>query len=188
MLIETLRPDAQGDECNIPREAGAACPNHYQNVDEEVSDEYTTRVFSETDVDYDRDLYNVENHSVGSGTINFIKVYAHVGTNTTPDQNSLKICMKTGGTAYEGPEITIVNGWLLCSKQWDTNPQAERAWSWEDIDALQIGVSVRSAKPGPPQYDTHVSQVYVEVDYTPPQKEGFGAADRMVMLIKAGVL
>lgn len=161
---EVLRPNAQGDECEIEYQVGASCPDHYLNVDEIVADT-TTRVGSKSYSAYQRDLYNIETHSIGSGVINFIKVYARCISFGSPDQNSLKIGMKTGGTLYEGDEEQLEDDvWINYFKQWDTNLQAERAWSWDDIDALQIGISLRASSGL--QYYSDCTQVWVVVDYT----------------------
>ena len=71
MATETLRPNAVGDETNITGES--AVVDHYTLVDEAETDDDSTYVYENTDT-YHRDLYGVENHSVGSGTINNIKV------------------------------------------------------------------------------------------------------------------
>ena len=168
MPIETLRPVDPDVECNTASENGcSACPDHYTCVDEVVPDDATTMVLQNTDDDvYYRDLYNVEDHSVGIGVINFIKVYAVCRQGGVPDQESLKICHKTGGTVYESAEKMTTINWATYSEQWDTNLQAVRPWSWADIDALSIGVSLRNGSGGVVNI-TQVTQVYVEVDYSP---------------------
>lgn len=165
---KTLRPNAVGDECNIPSQSGcSACPDHYTCVDEDSSDGDATYVFqSGSKTDYYRDLYNIDG-SVGSGVINFIKVYAVAKGRTPIDQASLKLAIKTGGTAYESGEITVTSSYATYSYQWDTNPQTGNPWTWGDIDALQIGVALRDPKALGAVRETRTTQVYVEVHYTP---------------------
>ncbi len=166
MAVETLRPNDPGDECNITSEAGADCPNHYQNVDEEIADEDSTYVVY-SGSGWLRDLYNIDNSS-GSGTINSITVFArgritYVGET---DQNSLKIAIKSGVTASEAEKWVDNDSYENFSNQWTTNPDDDEAWEWSDIDALQIGVALRryASTHG---WGTRCTQVYVEVDYTP---------------------
>jgi len=174
MATETLRPNEPGDECNIDGETGAACPNHYQNVDETPPDYATTEVYT-NNATYLRDLYGIADHSVGSGTINFIKVYAlcigWTGVGDV-DQASLKIAIKsgTGGGAPDTPdessERTLIEGtWTLESNQWNANPATSDPWTWDEIDKLQAGIALRSWNSGAARF-SDCTQVYVEVDYT----------------------
>ena len=55
---------------------------------------------------------------------------------------------------------------MLRSEQWDTNPADSQAWEWADIDALQIGVSLKGGGDFPESFHSECTQVYVEVDYT----------------------
>ena len=50
------------------------------------------------------------------------------------------------------------------SHTWTTNPHSGLAWTWNHIDALQIGVAVPIIYSGDSIY---CSQVYIEVNYTP---------------------
>ena len=170
MAVETLRPNAAGDECNINAQAGAGCPDHYQNVDEAMADDSATYVRAYSN-DWLRDLYNLDDHSVGSGTVNKITVYARCDLNTSsPQLPSLKICIKSGtgngdpDTVSEGSEQTLTGSWADYSEEWQNNPATGSAWTWQEIDKLQAGVSIRS--PQVSGYMTYVTQVYVEVDYT----------------------
>lgn len=156
--IETLRPNAAGDECSIESEVGAVCPNHYQNVDEAVADDDTTYI-EDSSGNYHRDLYNLPASS-GSGTINFIKVYFRCTHNYGTDY--AKPSIKSDSTVTDGTEVEIGSGWNTYSQQWNTNPADGQPWQWADIDALQIGVSLKAYSTTP-----ECTQVYVEVDYTP---------------------
>jgi hypothetical protein len=169
MATEILRPNAAGDEENIYGAVGGGSGTHYTTVDEETPDESTTRVFDYR-ADWYRDLYNLDNHSAGSGTINFIKVYARCSAGTTPTQTSLKIAIKSGtgsgapDTVDESSEITVASSYADYSRQWGTNPATGSAWTWDEIDNLQAGIALRESKLS--YYSTHCTQVYVEVDYT----------------------
>ncbi len=158
--VETLRPNASGSETGIASQfpiSGA----HWDKVDEEVADGTSTYLYT-TSLSYQRDLFNIVNHSIGSGIINFIKVYVSIKEYATPAGATHKIAIKTGGTVYEGAEITVTNSFALYSEQWNTNPQAGGAWTWAQIDDLQIGVAMRK------EADTaYCTQAYVEVDYVP---------------------
>jgi len=164
MDTETLRPNAAGDETNI-RYQNPGSGSHYDKVDEETPDELTTCVFEYGADTWLRDLYNIADHSVGSGTINHITVYANCKAQDTPTQASLKIAIKSTNV-HEGSEETLTTGWANYSKQWATNPDNAHAWTWDEIDALQIGISLRRQQIGGLDA-SYCTQVYVVVDYTP---------------------
>ena len=159
--VETLRPNAAGDECNW--EWGtASCPNHYQNVDE-ASPDYDATTQYVYNSNYLVDLFNIADSGVGAGTINKITVYAVCKSNVTPNQASIKICVKIGGTIYEGSEQIVTASYASYSQEWANNPGGG-AWIWSDIDALQIGVYARRPHSG--FGSTYCTQIYVEVDYS----------------------
>ena len=164
---ETLRPDAAGDEENINGVTGDGSGTHYTVVDEATPDGDTTYV-EDNHPGYRKDLYNITDHSVGSGTINYITVYARCKATGAPTQASLKIAIKAGqgtgapDTDSESGPITVTTSYASYSEQWNTNPKTSAAWTWDEIDALQIGVKVRRAANG---VYTRCTQVYVVVNY-----------------------
>lgn len=167
---ETLRPSAAGDECNINSETGDACPNHYLNVDEVTADGDTTTNHTNNPITYLRDFYNITD-STGSGVINHITVYAVCKAEETANQASLKVVIKSGtgsgapDTADEGSAETIATSYTSYSKQWTTNPATSSAWTWDEIDKLQIGISLRCSVSTVPTKMSYCTQVYVVVDY-----------------------
>ncbi|MBI4302975.1 MAG: hypothetical protein HY665_01355 [Chloroflexi bacterium] len=158
---ETLRPNDAGDETGISSQfptSGA----HWDKVDEAASDGDTTYV-ARNSGGWLEDLYNVANHYSGSGSINYVRVYMVARATGTPNQASARIHIKTNGTEYDGSQVTVTTSYTAYSFQWDTNPQTDLAWTWSEIDALQIGVRIREANNNIP---TRVTQVYVEVNYS----------------------
>ena len=168
MATETLRPNGAGDDTELEPYDGTT---NWQNVDEETPDGESTDNYNDTN-NWLRDLYAIADHSVGSGTINHVKVYAHCKffTSGTPENSQLKITIKSGegagapDTISEGSEETLTTTWTNYSHQWDTNPKTGSAWTWDEIDNLQAGVSLRAG--GGDAYSADVTQVYVEVEYT----------------------
>jgi hypothetical protein len=170
--VETLRPNAAGDETSITYQY----PNstfHWDKVDEAVADEDTTRVETGNAI-YQRDLYNIANPSVGSLIINFITVYARSKGSYAPDQASHKIVIKAGqgtgapDTVSESSEITLTGSYADYSNQWSINPKTGVAFIWDEIANLQIGIALRRANTLSGAYLSRCTQVYVEVDYAPP--------------------
>ena len=78
-----------------------------------------------------------------------------------------KVCIKSNATPTESDPKTLAawDTWETISQEWITNPVDDEAWEWAVIDALQIGVSQGSQAGGG---CSRCTQVYVEVDYSPP--------------------
>ena len=166
MAIETLRPNAAGDETAISTQVPSS-DAHWDKVDEVVADDLTTMVQTES-TSYQRDLYNLPSSS-GSGTINKITVHFRCRM-WGADVEHCKASIKSDSTVTDGAEKSFVSNFDFqdFSQEWATNPADSQAWEWADIDALQIGVSLLGGF-DPPNLHFYASctQVYVEVDYTP---------------------
>jgi hypothetical protein len=162
MATEILRPYAAGDETSISNQSPTS-GEHWDKVDEETPDENSTYVYPySVPSGYQRDLYNLPASSIPDGaTINFIKIYFRVRVYLADKSAYAKPSLKSNSTVTDGTEIHITsNIWTTYSEQWNTNPADGEAWEKADIDALQIGISLKN--------DTHrvfCTQVYVEVDY-----------------------
>ncbi len=157
---ETFRPNAAGDETLIVEQFPAS-GEHWDKVDDDpTSDGDATYVVTEN-YTWQEDLYSLPDHSAGSGTINYVKVYM-VGRGESVSQTTAYIHIKTNGVEYNGSENTMTTGYTTYSYQWNTNPQTASAWTWAEIDALQIGVGLR--RPSPGKY-TRCTQIYAEVSY-----------------------
>ena len=162
---ETLRPNATGDETGIPEQypdSGA----HWDKVDDVVSDNDTTYVAN--DGGWKTDLYNIPDHVTGSGSIDYVKVYMVVRATGEPDRDGAYIHIKTNGVVYDGTPVQVTQSYAAYSYQWNKNPQTGNDWTWDEIDALQIGLGLRGSKatgPKPGRY-TRCTQVYTEIGYT----------------------
>ena len=172
---ETLRPNAAGDETNISSYSGDE--NHYLNVDEVTPDGYDTDVYTKG-LPWERDLYHIADSIEGFGDIKSVTVYAHAIAKETPTQASLKIALKSGTTVSESNEIWITTSWGNYSYTWTTNPDTGDAFYWDEIDSLQVGVSIRRCDPGK---ETYVTQVYVEVEYGPVIKGDVPTGDLFIV-------
>jgi RHS repeat-associated protein len=141
---------------------------HWEDVDESNHDGDTSSV-SSNEADYQRDLYNIDDHSAASGEINSVTAYAICRADDTPTQDGLKIVIKSGegtgapDTVSESSEMTVTDSYTVYSNQWSTNPATDDAWTWDEIDNLQVGVAVRSSGDS---YHTYCTQTYVEVEYS----------------------
>jgi len=158
---EILRPNAFGDETGITYQYPDS-GEHWEKVDEDTSDGDSTYVLS-NNTNWQEDLYNIVNHSTGTGTINSVRVYMVCKVTDTPGQTSAYIHLMTGGVEYNGNAELLTTSYATYSYQWNINPNTSVAWTWDEIDALQVGVGLR--KDGGTGKDTLCTQVYAEVNY-----------------------
>jgi len=105
------------------------------------------------------DLYQVFDHpSYVGGSINSIKVCAYVvGDDTGPSDWLL---IKTHSTIY--PSDKFEQSEVTPEYTWTLNPFTSSAWTWEEIDALQIGIKMQ-----PPVCYPSVGcwRIYVVINY-----------------------
>ncbi|GAI91751.1 unnamed protein product, partial [marine sediment metagenome] len=110
---------------------------------------------------YYRDLYALPAHS-GSGVINKVTVHIRCKLGAGPSLNTGKASLRTNGVTHDSEVLTGVSTWAPYSWEHVVNPETTDPWTWDEIDALEIGVSLFG------HIDTaYCTQVYVEVDYTP---------------------
>ena len=168
MATETLRPNAAGDVTTISNQ-GPSEGFHWDKVDEASSDGQATTVRTSAETTADEyDLYNLPASS-GSGTISSVRVYIRCKYDRLYGDKLAYTKIKTGGTEYTGNEIDMTTGFVAYNTEYVENPNTTTAWTWADIDALQIGVrlSVSGGGESSGDYtDGYCTQVYVEVDYT----------------------
>ena len=166
---ENFRPDAAGDKTEIGTQYPASGA-HWDKVDEATSDGDSTYVASNENK-WKKDFYNIPDHSTQTvgGTINYVESYAVCKATDNATQASARIRLKTYGSEQRGNDETVTTSYAAYSYQWDTNPETTNAWTWDEIDALQIGVDIRDAATDVP---TRCTQVYVEVSYDAPPLTG----------------
>ncbi|MFA5386536.1 MAG: immunoglobulin-like domain-containing protein [Candidatus Paceibacterota bacterium] len=134
----TLRPNEPGSPPTELLIWGAFPPNW-----QAAGDQNDSTVVYTTDTGWRKDLYGVENTTL-SGSINKVTVYIKAGSPNNPVGRA-KIEIKTGSKNDSSPEIaTTTIGWVTSSQTWTTNPSTNLAWTWDEINALQVGVSLKS--------------------------------------------
>lgn len=168
---ETLifRPNAAGDETDIPDQFPTS-GEHWDKVDETTSDGDSTYVASDSPP-WKEDLYNIPDHSdqTAGGIINYIEEYIVARAVATSTQTSAYTHIKTNGVTYDGTSENLTTSYATYSYQWSTNPQSAGAWTWSEIDSLQIGAGLRQPAGG---VYSRYTQVYTEVSFDAPLLTG----------------
>lgn len=108
------------------------------------------------------DLYNLTDHTAALGHENILNVTVYFRFAGDPNSEA-KAVIKTNGAIFEGsqenPEgVTYVTK----SYSWEENPATREAWTWDEIDALQAGISMRGQHHG---RLASCTQLYVVIDY-----------------------
>jgi hypothetical protein len=159
---ESLRPDGAGTTTILTT---SGCTNNWECVDEATSDGDGTFVYT-TNTNWQGDSYTAQDSS-GTGTINSVTVYIRSRGNFTffgrPEAQTV---LRTHSTYYTGSTVSLTTSWAPYSTTYATNPNTGSAWTWTEVDDLEIGVMQRGIAFFGLQART--TQVWVEIDYTPP--------------------
>jgi hypothetical protein len=167
---EIIVPDAPGDDTELPSQFPDA-DLHWDKVDEQPTDEDATYISTQGVNSWERDLFNLGGYIGASGieTINNVKIYVRYAANGDHTARAM-VAMKTHDQVYEGPsEATTGTDFVTISWENLTNPATGEAWTWEEINDLQAGVTMK----GPSKTKAAIcTQVYVQVYYNYANSQG----------------
>ena len=153
-----LRPVSPGDETSIPTQYPAT-GDHWDKVDESVSDDSATTVSSSVGSTLVRDLYAMADTGQ-QGAINWVRVYIRV---YTVAGGYARTELKSGSNVYSGNVQSIPSGaWVEYYTHYATMDGL--AWTWAKVNAAQAGLSLA----GTDGKGSGVSgtQVWMLVDFT----------------------
>lgn len=160
---EILRPNATGDDTELPTQYPES-GEHWDKVDDETPDDGDTYVSTEGSNHWERDLYNVSNYASAGGTetINNVTVYFRFAAGGSYNVRAMAE-IKTHGEVFSG-DTEVHNGtdFVTMPHQWTNNPATDEPWTWEEINDLQAGVTMKGKNKNKPALCT---QVYVLVNY-----------------------
>jgi hypothetical protein len=155
MALQTLRPNAAGDKSQF---SCSGTPH------EAVSDQSDTTYIYKGGSSNLTHLFNIPSMNAASA-IAKITVYARAKQTDLSDGIYIEIKDSLGHT-NSSARMNISDSWVTKSKEWATNPETTSAWTDEEINGLQIGVTGASVLYGASGY-IQVSEIYIVVDYTP---------------------
>lgn len=160
MSTATYRPNGAGTNTNIEIQYPASTA-HYDKVDEASKDDDTTYVYTGS-ATYRLDTYAFANPTE-TGIINSITVYAACARSSSCTGKAKVAIYTSGQAAQYGSEETLGTSYVTYEKAWTTNPWTSAAWSWSDLNALEIGVSLKGDDS---TYVVKCTQVYIVIDYS----------------------
>ncbi len=77
-----------------------------------------------------------------------------------------KIQILTNGHAHYGSEVNLPSGYEVASKEWTTNPETGDPWTWDEVNSLLAGVTLKAGDVEEEEF-AKCTKLYVEVEYTP---------------------
>jgi hypothetical protein len=153
---ETLRPDGTGDKYTW-------ASGTYSSVNDQSDDTY----LETSGTSWQEGLFSTANHSAGSGTINWVRVYIrYEDSSFITNHAKVRTSMKTNGNEYDGAEVTCGGSWADTYTEYATNPSTGSDWTWDDINSIQIGADGKRSFFG--TCNARVAEVWLVVNYTPP--------------------
>ena len=161
---EILRPTGPGSETSIDTQWPASGAR-WDKICEAIADEDHTYIENKNGEVYtfQRDLFTIQNHKNGQGTIDKVIIVTRTKFNS-PAKSCLFICFNTHGEVYDIDMTTYGRSeWTNISHEMTVNPFTESAWTWEEIDAMEAGVSLGGSMNSPDW--SRCTQLYVEVYY-----------------------
>lgn len=177
MATEYIRPD--GDQfVQWENVFPAAPPTHYDKIDEAAKDDDVT--FVSTTVSWKEENFTLGNTvTLGAGdTINSIKVVSYAKTNVGSE--NIRQHIVTGGTHYYGAQVAVGTTYTKVEDTWVDNPNTTNPWTKAEIDALNAGFFSRGVST-----ELFVTQLYIEIDYTPavapPSGAGVGSGGSFML-------
>lgn len=160
---ETLRPNASGIYTQWAYQLPVS-GFHWDKVDEATSDGYSTCISDDT-TSYKADLYNIPSTAIlANAIINSVTVYMRVVSDHYRYKGYVRTMIRTHSTNYYGSIMRPSTSWVLYFTVYATNPNTGSAWTIEEINALEIGVSGRGYSD---EYWIYCTQVYIVIDYSP---------------------
>jgi hypothetical protein len=154
-----LRPNS--DSSDLHHSIYPTSPTtHYTHVNEASPDGDTSYTYAVLN-HWTDDNYGLTDSSVSTGTINYITL--HMVARTTGN-GLLQASVTTHSIDYQtnNPPFPLTTSYIDYTTVFTTNPNTNAAWTWSEINALQVGVMLYRT-----YGEARVTQVYVEVTYTP---------------------
>ncbi len=155
----TLYADGDGS-VSIPHFRGAG--SHWQCVSDVGKSDGAAYVYASSDDDkvWFTDYYSLQDHGTASGTINNVTVYNRCVRGSGSGDAYGQTYLKLGDESNTGDSYTLPRRWTDHSNTFSR--PGGGSWSWNDIDDLYCGVSL---KPGENR-DARCTLVWVVVDFT----------------------
>lgn len=159
MATLIIRPNGDGATHTLTCSTGST---HYVLIDEAGADDADYVKYTSAGSGAELDIYAIANPAA-SGVINSVKVYARAKALATGENTKIGLQVKDT-TTWSGFTFSeaLTTSWASYVATYTAMPRGGD-WTWADIDALLVRLDL-----GVDATTSYCSQIYVEVDYTPP--------------------
>ncbi|RJQ43511.1 MAG: hypothetical protein C4538_12085 [Nitrospiraceae bacterium] len=112
----------------------------------------------------------LDNHTTETGAINSVTIKTRARRDAASGSSTFTIGVKTNGSSYfsSGQTSSSSTYALFTGSTYNTNPQTGAAWTWSEIDSLVAIIDHTNSTA------MRATQLYAEVDYTPPVQTNWG--------------
>ena len=159
-----LRPTGAGNSTNLNRGGMNPAGSNWASVDEVTSDGDGSYVFTASNLGYTTDTYQTADSGMSSGAINSVTVYNKSRAPFGWGGENVKTVLRTHSTDYFGSVNSLTTNYTDYSTVYTTNPNTGNAWTWAEVDAMEIGTSLKG---GGFIFAGLTTQVWAVIDYTP---------------------
>ena len=157
----TLRPNAVGTQTQL---TAFGVANNWDCVNETTPDDDTTYVYMSGSGGYLYDTYNCPNHTTENGSINKVVLYSYSKTITSGGGIRSRMYISGNGYTAAPPFVYSTTGnYVYYAWSYINSSDTGIAWTWGEIDSLEIGIGHQTDLPGG---EGRTTQNYAIVYYT----------------------
>lgn len=163
----TLRPDGQWSTYYYWNDYPDVGNEHWQNVDEAVADGDTTMLNRTVGAALKTEVWTIEDHTTEVDDIASVTVYFTMkASGWDGGEHNVEHLCGNYSISMNNEWIEITSDYVEYSKVYLTSPTDGQPWDWEEVDNMQLGVSVSGS--ASPSCDVWVTQAYAVVKYGTP--------------------
>jgi hypothetical protein len=179
--VTTFRPNAAGTYCGLEGQLCPNCPGEHGGGDHfncvrDFDNDYASSVNLDTGCPgchdtYATDTFHIPDHTTETGVIDKVVIVGIMGKSGTCDGVGTLVLVTGDGKVWEYDTVNLPNpwetGWGTFAEELTTNPTTGVAWTWNDIDNLEIGYELHVLCDGAELcFTSYCNQVYLLVYYT----------------------
>lgn len=156
------RPNAVGTYAECGKGSGGS--SKLDCIDDVVHDGAGSCIYGLNHVAFWHETFNFANPTE-SGLITNVKLTTVCAApwNTGTGQASKGVIYTPGRSIVYGAHHDLPADWTAFEDNWATNPWTGVAWTWADLNALEIGVALRGNSSA--TYSGWCTQIFVEITY-----------------------
>ena len=136
--VDTLFPSAAGNATEFTPTGSA---NNWENVDDTSPDEDTS--YNASDTAGQKDSFGFSDLSALSSTVLGVQANMLVRKDDAGTR-ILRSLIRTGGTDYEGSDLSLADSYTNLTQIWMQNPSTAAAWTEAEVNAAEFGYKVQS--------------------------------------------